>query len=259
MAQTPMHPASFPSLPRAAFGLAALALLGACATAPAPSGITDPLEANNRQIHAFNRSIDRAILRPAGNAYYENTPGPIAQGVSNFAQNLDAPSDVVNSLLQGRPQFALQNTLRFALNTTVGIGGLFDPATAIGLQGKRTDFGETLHVWGAGEGNYVEVPFLGPSTERDLMGRVVDLGLNPLRYALPDPERNIPTAASVLSSVGDRGRYSETIDSVLYDSADSYAQARLLYLQNRRFQLGQTSGEAADDAFVDPYEDIYGE
>lgn len=247
------------ALPRTALLLAAALALSACGPKPAPSGFTDPLEANNRQIHEFNRSVDSAILRPLSSGFGDGPPGPIRRGISNFAQNLDAPGAVVNNLLQARPHHAVENTLRFALNTTVGIGGLFDPATAIGLAGNPTDFGETLHVWGASEGNYVELPFLGPSTERDTVGRLVDLGLNPLRYILPSPEDNIVSVARVASSLGDRARYSETVDSVLYDSADSYAQARLLYLQNRRFELGQTSGEAGDDAFVDPYEDIYGE
>ncbi|MFN4155091.1 MAG: VacJ family lipoprotein [Paracoccaceae bacterium] len=248
-----------PGPARAVLALAVFTLLAACAQKPAPTGFNDPMEANNRQIHEFNRSVDAAILRPLSGSLRKGPPGPVMQGITNFAQNLDAPGAVVNNLLQGRPHFAVENTLRFALNTTIGIGGLFDPASAIGLHGKTTDFGETLHVWGAGEGNYVELPFLGPSTERDLVGKIVDVGLNPMRYVLPKPEKNIVPVAKVASSLGDRARYSETVDSVLYDSADSYAQARLLYLQNRRFQLGQTAGDAGDDAFEDPYEDIYGE
>ncbi|WP_103332769.1 MlaA family lipoprotein [Pseudotabrizicola formosa] len=238
---------------------AALVLLTACAQQPAPTGFSDPMEADNRKIHAFNRSVDAAILRPVSGAFGDGPPGPVMQGVVNFAQNLDAPGAVVNNLLQGRPHFAAENTLRFALNTIVGLGGLFDPATAIGLHGRPTDFGETLHVWGAGEGDYVELPFLGPSTQRDMVGKIVDIPLNPLRYVLPKPEENIVPLAKLASSLGDRARYSSTVDSVLYDSADSYAQARLLYLQNRRFELGQTTGAGADGAFEDPYEDIYGE
>ncbi len=233
-------------------------LLGACAQKQAPSGITDPMEAQNRQIHAFNLAVDKAILRPASGAYDSVLPRPVEDGIENFADNLDGPSDVVNSILQGRPKNAVENTLRFVLNTTVGIGGLFDPATALGIEGKSTDFGETLHVWGASEGNYVEFPLVGPTTERDLVGTLVDVAINPLRYVLPPREGNIATAAKVASKVGDRARYSDTLDSILYESADSYAQARLLYLQNRRFELGQTSGAQNDEAFLDPYEDPYG-
>lgn len=244
---------------RAALALGLVGLLAACGPKPAPSGFNDPLEANNREIHDFNRAIDSTLVRPLSRGFGDGPPGPVMRGVKNFARNLNAPGDVVNNLLQARPQFAVENTLRFVLNTTVGIGGLFDPASSIGLDGKATDFGETLHVWGASEGNYVELPFFGPSTERDTVGGIVDIALNPLRFVVPSPEDNILTAANIASRLGDRARYSETVDSVLYDSADSYAQARLLYLQSRRFELGQTSGDAGDEDFVDPYEDIYGE
>ena len=231
-------------------------LLTACAPAPVAQGINDPFEAQNRKFHAFNRGLDRALVRPAADAY-SILPEPVERGVANFATNLDAPGDVVNNLLQGRVAPAAQNTLRFAVNTIFGIGGLFDTATALGLPAAPTDFGETLHVWGVGEGNYTEVPFLGPKTERDLVGTIVDIAANPVRLALPNPESGYATVASVASSLGDRARYSETVDSILYESADSYAQTRLLYLQNRRFALGQTADDASGDAFVDPYEDPY--
>lgn len=242
----------------AAIGLALLALT-ACGPAPQASGINDPHEATNRKFHEVNRAVDRTILRPASKAY-AILPQPVERGVENFANNLDTPGDVVNNLLQGRLGPAAQNSLRFATNTIFGIGGLLDAATALGLPGVETDFGETLHVWGAGEGTYIEVPFLGPSTTRDLAGTLVDLAANPVQLALPQPEANISTLAKAGSRLGDRARYSETVESVLYGSADSYAQLRLLYLQNRRFELGQTDGTApggTNDGFVDPYEDPY--
>lgn len=236
---------------------AVTALVLAGCTAPAPEGINDPNEVTNRQVHEFNRGLDRALLRPASTVYGGVVPEPVQTGLSNVANNLDLPGDVLNNLLQGRPHHAIQNTWRFAINSTVGIGGLFDPSKLIGLNGIKTDFGETLHVWGAGEGNYVELPGFGPSTARDATGTVVDIVTNPVRLALPSPESHVGTVASVASTLGDRSRYSDTVDSILYESADSYAQARLLYLQNRRFELGQTGG--ADDAFLDPYEDPYAE
>lgn len=242
-------------LPRGSFVLIAALGLSACAREPVPQEINDPNEATNRQVHAFNRGVDKALLRPAASAYGSVVPQPLEQGISNFATNLDAPGDVVNDLLQAKPGDAMHNTVRFMINTTIGIGGLFDPATAMGVPGAPTDFGETLHVWGAKEGRYVEVPFLGPSTTRDFTGTLVDVALNPLRLVLEAPETYWMTGAKVASTLGDRSRYSSTFDSILYDSADSYAQARLLYLQNRRFELGQTEGGAAsDDAnFEDPY------
>lgn len=237
--------------------LAACAILAACAAPPPSAEINDPLEARNRDIHAFNVELDRQLVRPVSSVYGSVLPRPVQQGVSNFANNLDIPGDVVNNALQGRPHHALENTLRFALNSTVGIAGLFDPAKAIGLPGKETDFGETLHVWGVGEGAYVELPALGPSTERDTVGTIVDVAMNPVSRLLPRPESTYATAAKIGSKLGDRSRYSETVDSILYESADSYAQARLLYLQNRRFELGQTA--SGEEGFIDPYEDPYGE
>jgi phospholipid-binding lipoprotein MlaA len=161
----------------------------------------------------------------------------------------------VNNVLQLRLVKASENLLRFGMNTVFGLGGLFDVASAAGMPENDTDFGETRHVWGVGEGAYLEVPFIGPSTERDLAGAVVDILIDPLNQ-LPRKERLAATGAKVAGKIADRGRYSGLTDSVLYESADSYTQARLLYLQNRRFELGQTSDEGS---FVDPYEDPYAE
>jgi phospholipid-binding lipoprotein MlaA len=240
-----------PALPATLFAV----MLSACGPAPIPSGVDDPFEARNRQIHNFNRAVDRTVLRPTANTYSSILPEPVERGVSNFASNLDAPGDVVNNILQFRLFKAAENTLRFAINSTVGIGGLLDPATALGLAGDPTDFGETLHVWGAPEGQYAEVPFLGPTTNRDLIGVIVDVAANPVRLVLPSPESTYATGAKIASGLSYRSRYTNTVDSVLYESADSYAQTRLLYLQNRRFELGGTAG-AADGGFEDPYSDF---
>lgn len=226
-------------------------LLSACGPAELPSGITDPYETANRERHAFNRAVDQAFLRPTAKGYDSVVPVPVQAGVANFANNLDAPGHVVNNVLQLRLIKATGNSVRFLINSTVGIGGLFDPATAMGLPAEPTDFGETLHIWGTPEGNYVELPFVGPSTNRDAAGFVMDQILNPLRWVLPSPEKYIDTAADATAAIGTRSKHADFIDSVLYESADSYAQARLLYLQNRRFKLG---GEA-EDTYFDPYED----
>jgi phospholipid-binding lipoprotein MlaA len=153
-------------------------------------------------------------------------------------------------VLQLRLGKAVHNTLRFAVNTTVGIGGIFDPATKLGLDAKETDFGETLYVWGVDEGYFVELPVIGPSTARDAFGRVVDYALDPVRLLVPKPESYVATVAQAFDKVGSRARHSDLIDSILYDSADSYAQERLLYLQNRHYELGQAP---ADSTFEDPY------
>lgn len=234
-----------------------LAAVTACGPAPTPVGINDPNEAFNRSVHGLNRSLDQALIRPASKGYGFVVPKPVQSGVSNFASNLDLPGEIVNGLLQGRVMNATENTLRFAVNTVAGVGGIFDPATVLGVKGKPTDFGETLHVWGVGEGPFMEIPVMGPTTGRDLAGVIVDVAMNPVSLALDAPEKYWAMGIKAASKLGDRYRYSDLIDSILYESADSYAQARLLYLQNRRYELGQIAD--GDASFEDPYEDPYAE
>ncbi len=231
--------------------LAAVALLvAACTPAPAPQGINDPWEEHNRRMHELNRALDGTILRPASLALGRGEPGPVRMAVSSFARNADLPRMVANDVLQGKVEDAVVNTFRFAVNTLFGVAGLFDPASDMGLYARETDFGETMHVWGFREGAYLELPLIGPSTERDAAGRIVDLVFNPLRFVLPARGRTAVTLLDIGSRIGDRARFSATIDSILYESADSYAQLRLLYLQNRRFQL---LGDDAFEEFEDPY------
>ncbi|PCD76292.1 MlaA family lipoprotein [Pseudothioclava arenosa] len=237
-----------------AFVLAAVVLAGCAAKLPAPGEIHDPYEAENRETHDMNKRLDQAMFKEGSGG----PPGPIGQAVSNLRNNLGLPRMVVNSTLQLRPEPAAKNTLRFAINTTLGIGGIFDPAGHwFGLTEETTDFGETLHVWGVGEGNYVELPVIGPSTERDAVGRFVDLLIDPALLLANGEEKAAILALRIAARSVDRKRYAATVNSILYDSADSYAQSRLLYLQNRRFELG---GDAATEAeLFDPYEDPYAE
>ena len=182
----------------------ALGLAG-CAAAP-PGEIADPYEPMNRRVHAFNKSLDANLLRPVANAVPRGDaarapaeggpPSPI-EVLGNFGSNLSLPGKMVNSLLQGRPEAVVRNGFRFAVNSTVGIGGLLDPAGAdFGLPEIDTDFGETLHVWGVPAGAYLELPLLGPSTERDLAGKIVDFALiDPLDNVLTDDQKLAGTAA----------------------------------------------------------------
>lgn len=254
-----------PRLPRpAALRLLALAglvaLAGAC-TRPEPGTVSradqpfDPYEAQNRQMHEVNVALDRAVLRPAGTVYAKVVPQPVNQLAGNFSRNLGTPSDVVNNLLQGRLKDAGVNTVRFVMNSTIGVGGLIDAATAFGIAPRDTDFGETLAIWGVPEGAYQELPVLGPSTERATAGRIVDLFTNPLDPLMDRSQRRLKWGSAVAHGVGERGYRRQTVDSVLYDSADSYAQLRLIYLQNRRHDLGVEMG----DAYLDPYGETGGE
>ncbi len=234
--------------------LVALATLGACSAPPdgamPADGVFDPYEDHNRRAHAFNRGLDKALVRPASKGYAALLPDEAETVVGNFARNFSQPSIMVNGLLQGDAETVGISFSRFFVNTIFGFGGLIDVATAFEFEEPDADFGETLHVWGVREGAYLELPILGPATERDAFGRLVDLFTNPLSYALDSPENAIGTVASVGSRLSDRNRFSDTVDSILYESADSYAQLRLIYLQNRRFELG------ADDpgTDIDPFD-----
>ncbi|MEI4197477.1 VacJ family lipoprotein [Roseovarius sp. E0-M6] len=239
--------------------MALLVLLTACAK-PDPAVMRqthyDPWEEENREVHAFNRSLDRALVRPAGKGYTKAVPDDIELVVTRFSENLSLPGAIVNNILQGNGLGATTDTYRFLVNTTLGLGGFFDPATELNMPAKTdADFGQTLYTWGINEGPYMELPLLGPSTTRDAVGKTVDLFTNPLTYALPSPESYYGTAASVSSGLSARGQYSDTIDSILYESADSYAASRSIYLQNRRFKLGK----GRDETYLDPYESVAGD
>lgn len=227
--------------------LAALALLAGC-SAPVASGVHDPLEGANRRVHAANVALAGAL--PSGGG----ARGPVAQELlvtaSNVTGNLSLPGKVLNSVLQGRPEPAVKNTFRFLINSTLGVAGLFDPAgTDFALPETDTDFGETLHVWGVGEGPFVMLPVLGPSTARDTVGRVVDVVIDPSDGWFTSEQKWALRGLRVASKLGEAGQFSGTMDSILSDSADSYAQLRLIYLQKRRYELGQ----ASEDDFYDPY------
>ena len=249
-------------------GVILVVLLAACGPAALPPGdsIVDADEAQNRAAHELNLTLDRTILRPVSRSYGGALPRPVRRGVGNFASNLSQPSHVVNNLLQLRLGQATQNTLRFVVNSTVGLGGVLDPASALGLPAQETDFGETLHIYGVPEGDFVMLPVFGPSTTRDTVGRVVDIATNPLRHLLPTPESTYATVANVADGFGDRFELDDTVDSVLYESADSYLALRSLYLQNRRFELGGQAlsydnaapgGTLSHDPYSDPYADPY--
>lgn len=236
------------------------AVLSACASQPkdaaARGEVFDPYENANRGIHKFNLGVDRFLFRPASKGYVKIVPDQMVTGFNNFAENISLPGQAVDYLLQGNLKQSGNALLRFVINSTVGGFGLSKPADELNLPPVDTDFGETLHVWGFGEGAYVELPFYGPSTTRDAVGVVVNLFSNPINFSPTRPADNLGVYAEVVRRMGDRGRFSDTVDSILYESADSYAQARLIYLQNRRFELARDDEDAYLGLYSDPYADI---
>ena len=218
--------------------LVLLSFLAACASGPVPADhIYDPFEETNRQIHAFNKAVDAAVLAPAAEAFGDVVPEGVRNAVDNSANNLALPGQVINHVLQGEIPDALQTTARFALNSTLGIAGLFDPASELGWFEVPTNFGETLEVYGFAEGPYVELPLLGSSTVRGTIGTAVDFAIDPLRNVIPSPEREYLFLLKGLDIVGDRLTYSDLVNVLLYESSDSYASQRIAYLQNMRHNL----------------------
>lgn len=223
-----------------------------CATNSAENealGINDPYEtAFNRDIHAFNKGFDRYALRPVSQGYDAVTPGLFRLLIGNALNHLELPRDFANHVLTAEFDSAGRTLLRFAVNTTVGAGGLLDPATDFEIEKEDADFGKTLAVWGAGEGVYYEIPFLGPSTVRHTTGRIVDLAFAPTSY-LGEPL--VAGGVTALSAVEARDNNFGAIDSVLYDSVDSYIAVRSFYLEARRAFV--TNGESQN---LDELEDF---
>lgn len=215
--------------------LSLLSVLTACASGPVPADyINDPFEETNRQIHEFNKSIDAIALAPAADIYGAVIPEEVRDVVDNSANNLALPGQAVNHVLQGQVLDALQTAARFTLNSTLGLAGMFDPASNLGLFEIPTNFGETLETYGIAEGPYLELPLIGASTVRGTAGMLVDFAIDPLRQYLPSPEREYLFALKGLNIIGNRHVYSDLVNILLYESSDSYASQRIAYLQNMR-------------------------
>lgn len=205
-------------------------------TLPAPAavpGAYDPWERYNRKMHRFNMAVDRGIARPLARAYSKVVPRPVRLGVSNFFNNLGQPVSALNALLQGKPKQAAQSLGRFALNTTLGIGGIFDPASDAKLPNRSEDFGQTLGVWGWKRSRYVELPFFGPRTVRDSFGALGDAPLSPLRQVERDRIR-IPLQGLQLVDV--RAQLLP-LDSLRDGAEDEYALVRDSWMQRRDYQI----------------------
>lgn len=193
----------------------------------------DPWEKFNRKVHTFNNAVDRAVARPLARAYTNVVPRPVRLGVSNFFDNLGQPITAMNQLLQGRPKEAGQTVARFLVNSTLGIGGIFDPASDLKLPRRSEDFGQTLGVWGWKKSRYVELPLFGPRTVRDTLGMSGDMPIGVVRQIEMDKVRIflqglnlVDTRAQLLS-----------VDSLREGAVDDYALVRDSWMQRRAYQI----------------------
>lgn len=213
--------------------LGSLAICG-CATVPeGRRDPRDPFESVNRPIYEFNDVLDRGIGKPVAKGYKKITPDPVETGVSNFFENLTYPTTIANDVLQAKPKPFLHAAARLLVNTTIGIGGLFDPATQLGLASGDEDFGQTLGYWHVPAGPYIMMPILGPYTARDTVGDVVGLYTNPRRY-INDPW--VSYGMWGMEQIDNRAALLAT-DDVLKRAYDPYVFIRNAYLQRREYQV----------------------
>lgn len=214
-------------------------LLAACATPPAGDDgaydeVNDPFEPMNRAIFSFNQFADGLLFKPLALLYRTLLPPEVQDGIGGILETLRTPVTLANDLMQGEIDRAGETVGRFAINATAGIGGFFDVAALVGLDGHYEDFGQTLAVWGSGEGMYLVLPIFGPSNPRDAIGIGVDTFLDPLTYYVDSEPLLYRT---VVRGINERASVIDALDEIERTSIDFYATMRSLYRQHRNDQI----------------------
>lgn len=196
--------------------------------------VSDPFEKANRYVYGFNMLVDGAVIKPAAKGYRYAVPKLAREGVHNVLTNLSEPVTFINSIFQADKQNSFASFWRFVVNSTFGMGGLFDVAKDAGLYNRKEDFGQTAGIYGSDQGPYLMLPILGPSNGRDLFGRVVDVFIDPFNYILSDE------AILVESGINGLDKREATLDLTKYideTSLDPYATIRSLYTQKRMDEI----------------------
>lgn len=209
-------------------------------------GVNDPLESINRQIFGFNEVINQNLLGPVADAYNANLPRLFRVGVSNFLTNLSSPITIVNSLMQGEVTIALNLISRLLVNTTLGMGGIADIVSELDGQPRDEDFGQTLGVWGLGEGFYLVLPIFGPSSPRDAVGKfLIDSYFDPFGIWVNNTNRDaIAYSKQVIGGVDEFAGVVDELRQIRKTSVDYYAAVRSLYRQKRKSEI--SNGEDLD-------------
>lgn len=231
-----------------ACGAVLLLLLGGCATNGNPR---DPLEPVNRAVYKFNDGFDHLLAKPAAEFYRAVVPDFMRTGVRNFFSNINDVIVALNNLLQGKIPEAVNDVGRILVNTTLGVLGVMDPATELGVEKHNEDFGQTLGYWGLGDGPYIVLPFLGPSNLRDTVGWVGDTYSWPVTYVNPNRDRN---ALIGLRLVHERSELLEASKILETAALDPYEFLRDAYLQRRRNLVhdGKPPDENGEDSKAKP-------
>ena len=213
--------------------------------------INDPIEDLNRDIFIFNEKLDEKILKPAALAYRKVTPQFARSGVTNFFNNLEEIDTTINQLLQGEIKYAFNDTGRFLINSTIGLFGLIDVASKMGLERHEEDFGQTLGVWGFDSGPYLMLPLLGPSNPRDLLSRPISSFLSGT-FAMENDDVKLTLVG--IDALETRERL---LDAETLIIGDKYIFVKDAYIQSREYEIN--NGSTKDDEFLDDMEDIFGD
>ena len=220
--------------------MASAALMAGCAPKPTTPGEVadynennDPLEPTNRKLFAVNEAVDRNVLHPVASGYKDVAPADVRTHVHNVLSNLGNPAQFANDVLQGKPRKAGNTFMRLVLNTTVGVGGVFDVATGLGFPDHDTDFGLTLAIWGVPNGPYLFLPLLGPSSPRDGIGYGINTTLDPFTWLSFGGSATLGYARFGVGAVDSRARLLDDTDAITKTALDPYASYRSLYQQHR--------------------------
>ena len=213
------------------FLLILIVTISGCASTGSDSN--DPWEGWNRKVYSFNKGLDSNIARPITVVYKAVTPDVLETGVSNAFSNIADVPNFLNNLFQGKPTSSMSDLARFVVNSTLGVLGLWDPASSMGLPKHDEDFGQTLATWGVSDGPYVMLPFLGPSTLRDSLAYAVDSELDPVNQIDHIPTRNQLKIFELLDERSALFSYEEQLES----ASDEYAFVRDVWLQNRKYKV----------------------
>lgn len=227
---------------------AVFAIISGCATAPGGHA-ADPFETFNRGVFRFNDTVDEAVLQPAAKAYRDALPSPVRTGVNNFFGNLGDVWSLANSVLQLKLQYSAETFMRLNVNTLLGLGGLLDIATEIGIDRHPEDFGQTLGYWGMPPGPYVVLPLYGPSTLRDTAAFPIDRYADPLLAIRDIPVRNGLTLLRVVDGRSSFLRASQLLDDA---ALDKYSFTRDAWLQKRRYDIYDGNPPELPDEPDDP-------
>ena len=211
------------------------------------ANVNDPFENINRTFFDINEKVDNVALKPIA-LTYSKTPEPVKHGITNFFRNLKEIDNTLNQVLQGKPKYAINDFSRFIINSTIGIGGILDPASSMGLERHDEDFGQTLGLWGVSPGPYLMIPFLGPTTTRDLLSRPISSFLE-VTFHMDDS--NVRISLSALDAIETRERLLD-VESLL--SGDKYNFVRDSYSQSREYEI--KDGLNIVDEFTDDMDDF---